>query len=300
MIEYIHLRNFQAHKDLLIELDPCVTAITGDTDSGKSSIIRALYWLAFNKPSGIEKGGLRRGTKTTGIKLDIDGHSIVRKKGKDNLYLLDKSKYKSFGTKVPTPISEILNLQNCNFQLQGASPFWLSLSPGQLSKELNKIIDLGIADESIRIASSREKRAKTEISIIEERLADLENEYEQLGFLDEADAELSEIENLERDLGEIDARINEISQTVDSIESVRNDAERKFEKAKDAQKLLRIAGHLARNQKGIDSISECLQSIASISNQIENTNSELSEAEEELHAKLDKDGCPLCGQEWKG
>jgi exonuclease SbcC len=54
MIQSIVLRNFQAHKNTEISLDKGITAIVGSSDSGKTSILRAFYWVLQNKPSGIQ------------------------------------------------------------------------------------------------------------------------------------------------------------------------------------------------------------------------------------------------------
>ena len=52
MIKEISIKNFQSHKDSHIELSDGVNIIVGASDSGKSSLIRAIKWLATNRPSG--------------------------------------------------------------------------------------------------------------------------------------------------------------------------------------------------------------------------------------------------------
>ena len=54
MIKSIHLRNFQRHKKLDIDLSEGVNVIVGPSDIGKTAILRALYWLRFNRPLSTE------------------------------------------------------------------------------------------------------------------------------------------------------------------------------------------------------------------------------------------------------
>ena len=42
MIKKLHLKNCQSHKDSLLEFSPRLNVFVGDTDSGKSAIIRGL------------------------------------------------------------------------------------------------------------------------------------------------------------------------------------------------------------------------------------------------------------------
>ena len=52
MIKKIQIQNFQSHKETTLKLDPGVNIIVGTTDSGKTSILRALRWVIWNRPSG--------------------------------------------------------------------------------------------------------------------------------------------------------------------------------------------------------------------------------------------------------
>jgi len=52
MIKKLILKNFQIHKKLVLEFDEKITVIKGSNDSGKSSIIRAIYWIFYNQPTG--------------------------------------------------------------------------------------------------------------------------------------------------------------------------------------------------------------------------------------------------------
>ena len=59
-----------------------------------------------------------------------------------NTYGVEGKTYEAFGNDVPPAVSKLLGLAEVNFQGQHDAAFWFGLSPGQLAKELNKIVDL--------------------------------------------------------------------------------------------------------------------------------------------------------------
>jgi DNA repair ATPase RecN len=146
MLEKIKIENFQAHEKLLVDVDPHVTTIVGRTDAGKSSIIRALRWVACNRPTG---DSVRKwGTERTSVAVLVDGHTIrkIKKKGVA-LYKLDDKTYKAFKTDVPPEIEKVLNFHDVNIQQQHDAPFWFFETPGQVGKELNAIVNLELIDQ---------------------------------------------------------------------------------------------------------------------------------------------------------
>jgi len=52
MIKQLTIKNFQSHKKTKLEFSDGVNIIIGQSDSGKTAIIRALNWVVNNKPSG--------------------------------------------------------------------------------------------------------------------------------------------------------------------------------------------------------------------------------------------------------
>ena len=52
MIHSIRLKNFESHKNSVFEFSPYINIISGQSNHGKSSVIRSIYWIKDNKPSG--------------------------------------------------------------------------------------------------------------------------------------------------------------------------------------------------------------------------------------------------------
>lgn len=167
MIESISIRGFQTHRSLTLAFDPQLTSLTGPTDSGKTSILRALRWVFLNQGPK-DKDLVNWDDSICRVTVVVDGHRITRRKGKEkNTYALDGRIFKSFGTTVPAEIKSLLNVGEVNFQGQLDPHFWFNETPGQLSKTLNDIINLGDIDRVLGGLASEQRRART---VFEDRL----------------------------------------------------------------------------------------------------------------------------------
>ena len=51
-IQEVTIEGYQSHTNSTFCLSPGLTVITGPSDAGKTAIIRALRWFAFNEPTG--------------------------------------------------------------------------------------------------------------------------------------------------------------------------------------------------------------------------------------------------------
>lgn len=170
MIERLTLRNFQAHEKLTIEFSPEVTTIIGRTDRGKSSIIRALKWLVTNKPGGT--AFIRHGAPEAKVILRVDNRTVKRVRGMENKYVIDKKTLKAFKHEPPEEITNLLSLGPQNFQAQHDAPFWFAQSPGEVSRQLNQIINLGAIDKTLANLNAKLREAGARVTVAEERLAE--------------------------------------------------------------------------------------------------------------------------------
>lgn len=168
-IRKIVLRNFQCHRRLVIR--PCrgVTTIIGRSDVGKSAVVRALRWLMFNRPSGT--AFVRRGATKTAVSVLIGKHSIVRRRGKRNVYSIDGRNLVAFGARVPKDITHVHRCSDLNFQMQHDAPFWFADSGGDVSKKLNAIVSLSDIDCVVGFLRTAEREASAEIRLVEKRIA---------------------------------------------------------------------------------------------------------------------------------
>ena len=197
-LKKLKTNNFYAIKSKEVEFSPQVTTIVGKSAAGKSSFIRSLKWIALNKPTGLRF--IHWGTKQASTALKVSKKpTITRTRSKsDNLYQLGKKDFRSFKNDVPKDIADVLNIGELNFQSQHAPHFWFSLTSGEVARELNKIINLEIIDVASSRIASKVRETKATITVIENRLSNLQQQKEQLRWVKSLDKVLQRVEKLEK------------------------------------------------------------------------------------------------------
>lgn len=210
MLDYLEVKNFQAHKKRRLEFDPAITTIVGRNDVGKSALLRALKWVCLNLPVGDDF--LRWDASKVIVRLGVDGRTVTRRRGSSsgNIYKLDKKTFHAFGRDVPPEIDKFLNVDHYNFQGQLDSPFWIALEPGQVSRQLNQIINLGVIDETLSNVAGELRKARTEVEVVGDRLLDAREQGDKLAHVPTIAAKLETLEAL-------DAKRTTLAATVDSL-----------------------------------------------------------------------------------
>jgi len=201
MLESVALRNFQAHKDLTLTFGPQLTTLIGITEAGKSTILRALRWVCLNEFDGPAGSFVRWGKKSVSVTLVIDGRGLTRSKSdKGNVYILDGKTFKAVGEKVPDEVAGFLKLADVNFQGQLDPHFWFSDRPADVSRSLNRIVNLEKIDTALAAASTRVRRAKLEAEVSQTRLSDARKKRNGLRWADVANGDLAALEQREKSI----------------------------------------------------------------------------------------------------
>lgn len=220
MIERLQLGNFQGYESLSLQFGP-VTTIVGPTDSGKSSIIRALRWVILNRPRGsnfLRKTNEEKGPKEVKARILADGRQIGRRRtASKNLYLLDGQEYKAFGNDPPQDIVDILRCSEVNFQRQQDPPFWLNLTAGEVAKELNDVADLTAIDEAQARILKEKRRADSRAEVLAEELEEAERAAEALSFVAEFQMDVEKLAGKESKLRAIQADADDLNDDLNSL-----------------------------------------------------------------------------------
>jgi len=152
MIKQLNISNYQSHKDSELLFDPGVNIIVGESDSGKTAIIRALRWVIWNKPTGNSMRSYWGGE--TSVELFTDDAHVVRSKDKEEEYVLGDSHFKAFRTEVPEEIQKALNMSTINLQKQLDQPFLISETSGNVAQHFNKVAKLDQIDTGLQNINS--------------------------------------------------------------------------------------------------------------------------------------------------
>lgn len=268
MITKLTLNHFQAHADSELVLGPGVNVITGQSNVGKSSIIRALIWLLCNRPSGesFRSHWTERKHRMDVVAtfLDEDGteHEVIRfRKGQSNGYTLNGEDLVAIRQGVPKEVSKILRMEEHNIQSQFTPYFLLADSPGEVARELNRVCGLDIIDACLSNASALIRNSNTEASFHKGKVEEYTAELEQYQDLEERDKKLKELETLAEQVKELrpkGVRLKELSEGVASL----------TQQVHDKAEWLSVEGKAQPLMKVLDSLNTLTPSIATLEHRI--------------------------------
>src|SRR3990167_1552672 len=196
MFERLRLQGFQKHADLKVVLDSKITTFVGESDKGKSSILRALRWVCLNEaPAG---DFIHWDAAEARMTLWLDGgQKVCRSRSKSsNSYSLGETEYKAFGVNVPDPIAKLVNTAEVSWQGQFDRHYLFSLTPPERARQLNAVVDLGVIDEVLATLAGAARKAAAEVNVTESRLAAAEAKVADLAYLADLDADLAAVEEL--------------------------------------------------------------------------------------------------------
>ncbi|SHG99984.1 exonuclease SbcC [Thermosyntropha lipolytica DSM 11003] len=199
-LKYLYIKNFQSHKDTVVEFSPGLNILVGESDQGKTAVIRALRWLYYNKsPKG---DFIRIGEDYCSVTAELsDGTRVSRiKKGKKiNRYEIkypDGTNYveDKVGNQVPERVQEILGngrlyidsdkYIDISIASQLEPPFLLTESDGDKAKIIGLIADLDIIDAAGRRLLLDINQANGRKKDLEEEIKNLNRELEAYDDLD--------------------------------------------------------------------------------------------------------------------
>lgn len=293
MLEKLVLQSFQAHRKLVITFDPHLTTIVGNSDVGKSTVIRALRWLCTNQIEPNAEAAIHWDYEGTRVRLIVDGHSITRSRIKgDNRYTLDGAVFKAFGASVPDRISDLLNIGDENFQQQLDQHFWFADTPGQVSKALNRIVNLEVIDRTQANIAADLRKARTVVEVSEQRLAEARAAKKELRYVPYLSDQLREVEELEQWVDDARSQIELLKDAVTESKRLELTQQKAAYCAKIGADLLDVQDRLIEAQAEQAHLGGTLETIKQHQIHHNRLTKELNAAKKEL-AKWQK--CPTCG-----
>jgi len=293
MITDLDIRNFRHNERLNIKLDR-ITVFRGPSGSGKSSLLGALKWVFFNQPSGTNF--IHWDHKFAAVKLIAGKHTITRRRGKSkNIYRMDGQRYVAFGASVPESIRTVLNVSNLNFQRQHAGPFWFRETAGEVSRQLNAIVNLELIDTTLANISKEQRETKTKIKLIDERVTEAEKEKKKLRWVVGFNKKL---ESLERDAEDYAKRVESVRLLVDLVDKGKQHQKAASQIIPDIKPLLKLLKQWRGAQTKYEQLTELFGRAEEYKEIVEQTDNGIKENERKLK-RLMGERCPLCGNQLK-
>lgn len=264
MFRKILLRDFQRHRRKCLRLDRRITVLIGPTDSGKSTVLRALRYLCLNKLRGTHF--IRHGQGRSVIKVWFDKGVVSRVRGKsDNLYKLNKSSFKAFGAnKVPDPIVAALRVSEVNFQRQGDYPFWFSESAGQVSQRLNELADLQAMDHVLDRLAKRVRSTQAKLEVAAERKNAAEATVRALDWVPQCAADANRLADYRARLDATAVHLTAAERSARECRRLQRAADRSSSVALDGLKLIRAGDVFYATAQTRSSLSSLVDKVKSL------------------------------------
>lgn len=201
-IAKVVLINFQSHEFTEVEFTKDnLNAIVGESDNGKTAILRAIEWVLYNEPKGT--GFIREGAKFAEVSIHMtNGNVITRRRtnsdsGHYEVYdaaTHHTERYNKFGNSIPIEVFNAHQMpkvqvgkdfESFNIAKQLDGPFMLSRSGAEKAAIIGKITKTDVVDDAIASASKDISNAQRGIKSLESEVNKLGLELEKYNYLDE-------------------------------------------------------------------------------------------------------------------
>lgn len=279
MIKHMCIKNFQSHADTVLDFDPGVNAIVGDSHVGKSAIRRVAHWIRCNRPLG--DSYIKTGTKETYARMEFDNGAVERTKSKKkNQYVVDGNPepHTAFGSCVPEEVTDLVNMSDVNVQTQHGPFFLVFDSPGTVASYLRSVTGL---DELSEVADDISRRLRTARGALTTTGGELDVLQEQLDGLDEIpvdklEACIEEYRQLSERNESLDRDISALSRMIDKMEELDSHPQVSERKAN------RLFGRMDSLVEDRDSLTEEESALSSTLSRLEDLDGETVEVREGL------------------
>lgn len=299
MIDFLVIENFQSHQQTKLKLHKGINLIIGESDAGKSAIIRALNWVVNNRPAGSSFRSSWGGR--TKVILNIEGEVIKRVRGKKENAYFYKGKYEAFKSEIPHYVKNKLRILPINLQKQMDSHFLFSSSSAEVSRYLNKVVSLDSIDTITTNARKILKGETDRLKYERERRDSLIAEIEKLSWVKKVEKKVVYLERLKNRIEDESERIENMKSLILQYrEKMRiiDLLKEKIENAPDIKKLIAQKSEITDLDTRLAVYRLLIINYRDNTIKIRDVVRQLKQ-KEELFQESFPDYCPLCGKETK-
>ena len=231
MLQTIQIHNFQSHENSQLDLSPGINTLVGDSDCGKSAVMRAILWAITNSPQGDAyvsdwtktPKGKKMSESATYVAIDTNPQkdrgkfSVVRKRSPEfNGYEVfdgsDNTQFEALRTDVPREVSQCFNIGPVNIQRQMDPPFLIASTPGEAARFINQLVNLTDIDEAQTEINSLGRSCSADLRAATASLEKAEDLVKGMEWVDR-------LQELAENLDGLEARINEGSHKVRDLQT---------------------------------------------------------------------------------
>ncbi len=223
-IKKVELHNFQSHAYTEMEFDRGLNVILGNSDVGKTAILRAIKWALYNEPKG--DYFIRQGEKEVSVKVTFSNGVVVERAktpSKNSYFLVDSSgnemRFEGFGIDVPKEITDVTNmykvpLDNANNktilniaeQLDG--PFLLNEQASLRASAIGRLIGVNYVDDALRNVVRDNKRTNQEIIELRKNRDDLKEKLDEFSYIKDYKEKYGKITRIRNKIKDLQDRLD--------------------------------------------------------------------------------------------
>lgn len=206
MIKSVKIKNFESWKDVSFTLSKGVNIFAGDSDKGKSGLIRALKWNTQSRPQGVSfiNDFLEDKKESASVSLTFQENTIIERRrnntpGGINYYRINEQEpMVALRANVPSEVSDLSRIKKTNIQGQHPSEqyFLLSDKPGEVSKKFNRVAGLEIMDKAISDINSQVRATNWKITLCKEEIESREEQLKNLKWVEKAERHAKRVKSL--------------------------------------------------------------------------------------------------------
>lgn len=270
----IKIKNFNCIEDITLNFNPGFTILQGPSNSGKSSIIKAIENTIFNQ-SGTTNIRQGQDNYIVGIKKGDQTVSLI--KGKNSKYKVNDQIYEKFGVNQLPEVADALNIRETilggekvrlNFSRQMSYPFLLDKTPGQMYRF---IVDSSESESLSNVLKDISKDIKDSEKSIVQNDARLDTLIKQQTDLNYKLLHADTILDISSQILDLDATDIKISKMVESRASYNNLSNEVF-KLNTLYNQLNIDIDTSLLDKTKDNYIECINVVNNYKNILESKN----------------------------
>lgn len=234
-VSKVEIFNFQAHSHKVVDFVDGLNVIRGESNAGKTAILRAIYWVLYDKPNGSDF--IKTGAKSAKVRLHLsNGYIIERKRNRSTAgsYILIKpdgtsEEYKGFANNIPVEVTNAhqmpeIKINGTAYKINVASqldtPFLIGNGPTERVSMIGALVDADRADAARKEFLAEKRRASTEksqlVSLKEKQEIELAkyNHLEKLkSSIDVLEFAIGKLEGDEARLRELEGAKNQLNNT---------------------------------------------------------------------------------------
>jgi exonuclease SbcC len=211
-ITEVIIDNFQSHEHTAVKFKDGLNSIIGESNQGKTAILRAIMWCLYNEPRGSDFIRTGKSRCTVEVKFS-DGTSILRRRDRTSSGHYEitnpngiSKEYKGFGNDVPIDVSIAHQMpvvylakdykENLSIGSQLDPAFLIGTSGANRAAAIGRLIGVQIIDQAISDASKNTKGYNRKIKDLEEDYKKNEEDLKAFDSLDNDKAVINMVQGM--------------------------------------------------------------------------------------------------------